>query len=188
MRVIARHGVAGAPTRAIVAEAGMSLASLHYAFRSHAEMMRELVGFVVGTEIASVFDSLRLGSDIRQALRSGLQAYLDYLQGDPSHEQVMQELMQYTLRTPDLEYLAREQYDRYHAGVSRLLTEGAEASGVEWTMPVADVARFVVTVTNGVTVAWLADRDTAAAGRVLDFAADSLARLAVPVDSRVPVA
>jgi len=181
MRVIARGGVGAATTRAIVAEAEMSLASFHYAFRSHAEMMRELVVWVVDAEVEAVFSSMRVGREIRVALRSGMQAYLDYLIADPGHEQVMQELVQYTLRTPGLEYLAREQYDRYHMGVTRLLTEGAVSSGVEWVVPVADVARFVVTVTGGVTVAWLADRDTEAAGRVLDFAADSLARLAIPV-------
>ena len=178
MRVIARHGVSGATTRAIVAEAGMSLASFHYVFRSHAEMMRELVGFVVGAEVASVFQTLRLGNDIRQALRSGLQAYLDYVIADPAHEQVMQELVHYAMRTPGLEHLAAEQYRAYHAGVTSVLLEGAAASNAEWSLPVDDIARLVVTITDGVTLAWLADRDTAAAERVLDFAADSLAALA----------
>ena len=153
----------------------MSLASFHYAFRSHAEMMRELVAFVVGAEVESVFKSLRLGRDIRAALRAGLQAYLDYVIADPAHEQVMQELVHYALRTPGLEHLAAEQYEAYHAAVTNVLVEGAAVSGVEWTLPVRDVARLVVTVTGGVTRAWLADRDTAAAERVLDFAADSLA-------------
>lgn len=183
IRVIARHGVSGATTRAIVAEAGMSLASFHYAFRSHAEMMREVVAFVVDAEVASVFESLRLGSDIRQALRDGLQAYLDYVVADPGHEQVMQELVHYALRTPGLERLAAEQYDAYRAGVTSVLVEGAAVSNVEWRMPVEDVARLVVTITDGVTLAWLADRDTAAAERVLDFAADSLAALARPRES-----
>jgi len=177
IRVIARNGVNGATTRAIVAEADMSLASFHYAFRSHAEMMREVVAFVVDAEVASVFQSLRLGSDIRQALRDGLQAFLDYVIADPGHEQVMQELVHYALRTPGLERLAGEQYDAYRAGVMSVLAEGAAVSNVVWTMPVENVARIVVTITDGVTLAWLADRDTEAAERVLDFAADSLAAL-----------
>ena len=181
IRVIAKHGVAGATTRAIVAEADMSLASFHYAFRSHSEMMRELVAHVVDAQIATVFASLRLGNDIRDALRTGLQAFLEYVTGDPGHEQVLQELMQYALRTPGLERLATEQYDAYRAGVSSVLVEGAAVSRVEWSIPVEDVARLVVTITDGVTLAWLADRDTAAAERVLDFAADSIAALAVPV-------
>ena len=183
LRVIARHGVAGATTRAIVAEADMSLASFHYAFRSHSEMMRELVAHVVDAEVATVFASLRLGNDIRDALRTGLQAFLEYVTADPGHEQVLQELMQYALRTPGLERLATEQYDAYRAGVSSVLVEGAAVSRVEWSIPVQDVARMVVAITDGVTLAWLADRDTAAAERVLDFAADSIAALAVPVRS-----
>ena len=184
IRVIAKRGVAGATTRAIVAEAGMSLASFHYAFRSHSEMMREVVAYVVGAEVASAYATLKLGSSIRQVLREGLQSYLDYVIADPGHEQVMQELVHYALRTPGLESLAAEQYEAYHSGVMSVLAEGAAVSGVEWSVPVRDVARLVVTVTDGVTLAWLANRDTAAAERVLDFAADSLAALATPVRTR----
>lgn len=39
LRVIARDGLAAATTRAIAAEAGMSLASLHYAFTSRDELI-----------------------------------------------------------------------------------------------------------------------------------------------------
>jgi TetR/AcrR family transcriptional regulator, regulator of biofilm formation and stress response len=185
IRVIAEHGVAGATTRAIVGEAGMSLASFHYAFRSHAELMHDVVTHVVDAEVGSVFASLRLGSDIRSTIRAGLQAYLDYVVADPAHELALQELNQYALRMPGLQRLAAEQYAAYHTGVAAVLVEGAAVSNVEWTRPVPDIARLVVTTTDGVTLAWLVDRDTAAAERVLDFAADSLAALAVPLTRSV---
>lgn len=180
IRVIAAGGVPAATTRAIVAEAGMSLASFHYAFRSHDEMMRELIAYVVEGESTAAFATQRSGSDIRSSLRDGLQAFLDYVIADPSHEQAIQELLRYAMRTPGLEHLAREQYETYHRAVAELLTAGAVTAGVTWTRPVAEVARLVVTVTDGVTLAWLADRDAAAAGRTLDFAADALAALAEP--------
>ena len=184
LRVIAANGVSGATTRAIVAEAGMSLASFHYAFRSHDEMMRELIAFVVGAEANAVFAVLRPGNDIETSLREGMHAFLDYVIADPGHEQVMQELVQYALRTPDLQHLAREQYDSYRGAVTEILVEGASAAHVTWSLPVAEVARLVVTVTDGVTLAWLADRDAAAARRVLDFAATSVASLAVPITTK----
>jgi hypothetical protein len=68
--------------------------------------------------------------------------------------------------------------------VTELLVGGAAAAGVIWTRPVTEVARLVVTITDGVTLAWLADRDEAAARRVIDFAADSIATLAQPIPSR----
>lgn len=180
LRVIAAKGVQGATTRAIVAEAGMSLASFHYAFRSHDEMMRELVAHVVEAETTAAFAALRPGNDIRTSLRDGLQAFLGYVIADPAHEQVLQELLHYALRTPGLDDLAREQYEAYYSGVSQVLVEGAAAAGVTWTLPVSDIARMVVTATDGVTLAYLVDRDAAAASRVLYFAADALAALAVP--------
>jgi AcrR family transcriptional regulator len=178
--VIAEKGVTGATTRAIVAAAGMSLASFHYAFRSHDEMMRELIAHVVGAETAAVELTLRAGTDIRSALRAGLQAYLDYVVADPAHERALQELVHYAMRTPGLERLAQAQYEAYRVGVTRVIEHGAAAAGVTWTVPVDEVARLAVAFTDGVTLAWLADRDTEAAERVLDFAADSLAALAVP--------
>ncbi len=184
LRVSAKKGIAGATTRAIVAEAGMSLASFHYAFRSHDEMMAELVAHVVGRESTAVFAALEPGADIHQSVRAGLHAFLDYVIADPGHEQVMQDIMQYALRTPGLEHQAAEQYESYHRAVTELLVAGASAARVVWTMPVADIARLVVTFTDGVTLAWLANRDEAAARRVLDFAADTLAALATPIAPR----
>jgi AcrR family transcriptional regulator len=180
-RVIAAEGVSAATTRAIVAEADMSLASFHYAFDSRDEMMRQLIGSVVENQAVAAFASLRYGSDIRTALRDGLQAFFDVVVGDPAREQTMFELMQYSLRTPELRGLPREQYASYRNAVSGLLETAAADTGVTWLLPVDDVARIVVTITDGITLAWLADGDTAAAHRVIEVAATSLASLTRPL-------
>jgi len=177
-RVIAAEGVAGATTRAIVAEADMSLASFHYAFTSRDEMMRELIGHVIENQAVAAFESLRYGSDIRTAVRDGLQAFFEVVIADPGHEQVMFELLQYALRTPELADLAREQYARYHAAVIELLHAAEKHAHVVWDRPVEEIARTIVAITDGLTLAWLADRDSEASARVMDFAADSLAQLA----------
>jgi len=184
LSVIAQHGVAGATTRAIVAEANMSLASFHYAFDSRDEMLRELIALVVSTETSAVFATFEFGSDIRSSIRDGLAAYFATIVADPAHEQVMFELQKYALRTPGLENLAREQYDRYRSAVTELLVLGAQSTGIRWSLPVDDIARLVVTITDGLTLGWLADRDSAAAARVIEFAADSLASLAIQIRTK----
>lgn len=181
LRVIAANGVTGATTRAIVAEASMPLASFHYAFESRDEMMRQLIELVVDNEASAVFASFELRGDIRSSIRNGLDAFLATIEADPRHELVMFELQQYALRTPGLEHLARDQYNRYREAVAGLLVAGAESAGIRWSVPVDDVARLVVTITDGITAGWLADRDSAAALRVIDFSADFLARLATPL-------
>jgi DNA-binding transcriptional regulator YbjK len=178
LRVIERDGVHGATTRAIVAEAGMSLASFHYAFRSRDEMIRELVAFVVENERLAASASLRAGSDIRTVVRAGLQAYFDLVASEPHREQAMFELLHYALRTEELGDLPRVQYESYHRAAGEVLEAGAALAEVTWNIPLDQLSRLLVTLTDGITLAWLADRDSAAAAITMDFAADTIAAFA----------
>ncbi|MHA6693111.1 TetR/AcrR family transcriptional regulator [Homoserinimonas sp. A520] len=186
LRVIDRDGVHAASTRAIVAEAGMPLASFHYAFRSRDELIREVVASVVEGEKAAAVDSLEPGADLGTTVRAGLQAYFDLVVARPAHEQAMFELFHYSLRTDDLADLPRAQYASYHATVREVLEVGAQLTGMRWAIPVDDVARLVVVFTDGVTLAWLADRDADAASRTLDLAATAITALAVPDRKETP--
>jgi len=183
LRVIGEVGVQGATTRAIVAEAGMSLASFHYAFASRDEMMEELIAYVVENQTVAAFSSIRYGSDIRTTVRDGLQAFFETIVADPAHEQVLFELMLFALRTPALESLPKKQWANYREGATELLNAAAVNAGIEWSRPIGDVAQLLITVTDGLTLAWLANRDLAAAATVMDIAADSLAALAVPTST-----
>lgn len=184
LAVIQREGVHGATTRAIVAEADMPLASFHYAFRSRDEMMRELVASIVDTEGQAAAATLKDARDIRSAVRAGLQAYFDTVTAEPYREQAMFELLHYSMRTAELSDLPRAQYDMYRRTAGELLRVGAEAVGATWRLPLDHVARLLVTFLSGLTLAWLADRDDAAAAATMDFAADSLAALAEPRSDR----
>jgi DNA-binding transcriptional regulator YbjK len=180
LRVIDREGVQAASTRAIVAEAGMPLASFHYAVQSRDELIREVISFVVEGERAAAVASLAPGADLRTTVRAGLQAYFDLVLARPTHEQAMFELFHYSLRTAGLGDLPRAQYETYHAIAREVLEAGAQLTGMRWAPPVGDVARLLVTFTDGLTLAWLADRDSDAAARTMDLASDAIAALAIP--------
>ncbi|CAM5346240.1 TetR/AcrR family transcriptional regulator [Leifsonia shinshuensis] len=195
LRVIARDGVAAATTRRIVAEAGMPLASFHYVFASRDELMAELVNTVVAgeqTDLEPALDPATAPLELRAAIRSGLQHYLDGVRADPDREKAMFELTQWALREPGFAPLARRQYDRYYELAERAARDAAELTGSSWRLPVAEVARLLVTLTDGLTIAWLVTRDDAAADRAIDFAADALAAIAdvpqpVPAVPSAPV-
>jgi DNA-binding transcriptional regulator YbjK len=176
--VIARDGLAAASTRAIVAEAGMPLASFHYAVASRDELLRDVVELVVADEGTAAATLLATANSPRDAIAKALTGYLDHVKSDPGNEQAMFELTQYALRTPQLADLPAEQYRSYHALAAELLEAGASALRIEWTIPVPDLARLLVTLTDGLTLAWLADRDDAAAARAIDHAADAVAAFA----------
>jgi len=184
LRVIDRDGVHAASTRAIVAEAGMPLASFHYAMRSRDELIREVIASVVAGERAAAVASLTPGADLRATVRAGFQAYFDLVVASPSHEQAMFELFHYSLRTEELADLPRLQYENYHALAREVLHAGAELTGMRWVVPVDEVARLVVVLTDGITLAWLADRNADAAARTIELATDTITALATPDSPR----
>lgn len=180
LRVIADQGVQGATTRAIVAEAGMPLASFHYAFASRDEMMEELIAFVVDNQSVAAFETLRFGADIRSTIRDGLQAFFDSIVAETESEQVLFELMLFAMRTPGLESLPQRQWAKYRDAARQVLEAAADSASIDWIVPIDTVARMLITYTDGLTLAWLADRDLAAAATVIDLATDSLTALTTP--------
>ena len=190
LRLIARDGLAHATTRAIVAEAGMSLASFHYAFESRDSFLDELIAVVVANEQQAVLPDPDIGpgggadgggdGDLRAILEVGLLRYLDHLAADPEHEQAMLELTQYALRSPERHPLAVAQYRRYAELAEQALAEAAQQAGAAWREPVAEAAGVLVAFTDGITLTWLVHRDDAAARAAARAAADALSRMADP--------
>ncbi len=181
LAVVDRDGVHAATTRAIVAEAQMPLSSFHYAVPSRDDLLRDVVELVVADETDAALAGLLADAvDVHDAMRRTLTAYLDHVRTAPGREQAMFELTQYALRTPDLDDLPAEQYARYHATAQALLTAAETHLGIRWTVPVADLARLVVTITDGITLAWLADRDDQAALTTIDLATAAIVPFAEP--------
>jgi len=172
LRVMSRNGLAAGTTRAVVAEAGMSLASFHYAFGSRDELLRELVHRVVGHELSAATAELQPGADLADCLRAAAQGCLDHLEREPGAEQLMLELTLHSLRDPALRPLARQQYRAYTAAATRLLEQTAALTGASWRRPAPELARLLVTLVDGATTTWLVDRDTAATRAVLEAAVD----------------
>jgi len=181
LAVVDREGVHAATTRAIVAEAEMPLSSFHYAVPSRDDLLRDVVELVVADESDAALAGLLADAvDVHDAMRRTLTAYLDHVRTAPGREQAMFELTQYALRTPELDDLPAEQYARYHATAQALLTAAETHLGIRWTVPVADLARLTVTITDGITLAWLAERDDQAALNTIDLATAAIVPFAEP--------
>jgi AcrR family transcriptional regulator len=178
LTVIARDGVHAATTRAIVAEADMSLASFHYAFRSRDELIREVITFVVDQQEDVSLAAIMPLADVRSTVRASVQAYFDLLKQHPEREQAMFELMHYSMRTAELGALPAVQHASYRTAAIALLEAAVPLLGITWRRPVDELARILVALTDGLTYAWLADRDDAAAAQLMDHLADTIASFA----------
>jgi AcrR family transcriptional regulator len=159
-RVMTRDGVAAGTTRAIAAEAGMRTSVFHYCFRSRDELLGELIRRLGAAEREAVWAGITPGEDLAAVLESAADAYLAHLAASPGQEQMLFELSHYALRTPGMEHLAAEQLAMYLDSARAVVERVGELSGVRWSIGIDELARLVVTVTDGVTTTWLADRDT----------------------------
>lgn len=183
IRVIARRGVPGATTRAIVAEADMPLGAFSYIFGTQEQLMTAVVESVIEQErFAAEVRAIDVSS-MEAALRSGLDGYIDLLRTHPDHELALFELGLWARRR-DADGQMRDQWTSYFAAAEQLLRYAAEVTGSVWTSPVPALARVLVAFADGITLAWLADQDTDAARATAAFAASSLARHAEPSTRR----
>ncbi len=179
-RVIGRDGFAKATTRAICTEAGASLAAFHYCFASKQELLTELTAQTLAELTTARAETTFVRGDAAESLRMSLRHYWQTVEDDPGRESVLMALTQHALNDPGLAGVAQQQYAAYHRTAREALAEIAAGCGVRWTRPVEQLARMIIVVTDGVTLAWLVDRDSEAARTTLDAFADRLGALAVP--------
>lgn len=177
-RVIGREGFAAATTRRVCAEAGAPLAAFHYCFDSKQALLVALTEQTLAELVDVQTEGIVVGDDVAASLRATLREYWRGVQADPDRESVLMALTQHALAQPALAGVAEAQYAAYHRTARTVLDTIADACGVTWSLPVEQVSRMLIVVTDGVTLAWIVDRDDGAALAALDAFADQLAGFA----------
>ena len=176
IRVMTRDGVAKATTRAIASEAAMPLGVLHYAFRSKGELMA-VVTKTIAQQSKTEIDAATLSGptdDLFELVLGGLCAYFEHVVTHPGQHLVTYELTTTALRDPELEEVAKRQYDYYLEENEKLVAAVAELVGVEFTDPIPVVSRFVFSVMDGLALNWLARGDEKEAHEVLKLTARTI--------------
>lgn len=180
-RVIARDGLPNASTRAIAAEAGMPTASVHYVFASHDALFAELVADILEEQRSHVVDRVAGVTTVREFAAAALQGWLDRAVAQPDVERALHELVGWARSVPGLEAMPAAVYEQYQNAVEGFVRAATERFGIRWRLPEAEVARFVLVLTDGVTARWLVDGDEVGARRALAVGAEAVLALVVPV-------
>ncbi|WP_419999101.1 TetR/AcrR family transcriptional regulator [Streptomyces boninensis] len=177
IRVMTRDGVARTTTRAIVAEAGVSLSVFHYCFSAKQELLEAVMEAISDHSesrvLATVSHRAAQEDTLRGTVRAGLQAYWDHVLASRGEHLLTYELTQYALREPGYEHLARRQYERYVDAHAKVI----QRIGVELTVPEGTAARYLAALTDGLTLNFLVLGDEENAGEVLDTVADQIMNL-----------
>ena len=176
IRVMTRDGVAKATTRAIASEAAMPLGVLHYAFRSKGELMA-VVTRTIAQQSKTEIDAATLAGptdDLFELVLGGLCAYFEHVVAHPGQHLVTYELTTTALRDPELEEVAKQQYDYYLEENEKLIAAVSELVGVEFVDPIPVVSRFVFSTMDGLALNWLARGDEEEAHEVLRLTARTI--------------
>ncbi|MCX2180733.1 TetR family transcriptional regulator [Streptomyces sp. SKN60] len=177
VRVMARDGVGRATTRAICAEAEVSLSVFHYCFDSKQELLEAAIGSITGNYVARVMSAVEPRATLRETVRGALGTYWEHVRAHPAEHMLTYELTQYALREEGFEHLARAQYEQYVASAAVLVGQVCAVLGVTPKVPVELVARVLAATIDGLTLQYLVLGDEQAAEALLDATADQLVAL-----------
>lgn len=175
-----KKGVAGVTTRDVAQAAGVSLGVVHYCFENKDALMTELVK-ALSMELRdsvdadeTVWQDAGTGKEALQKLvRAGLELMWLNIEATPERQLLTYETTTYALRegeqTPAKLAIAREQYTFNDSTVADILDHARDATKTSWTVPVATLSRFTLTVIDGIVLRWLVDDDSTAVRDQLDL-------------------
>ncbi|OBK51583.1 TetR family transcriptional regulator [Mycobacterium gordonae] len=181
VRVLSDVGVPGTTLRAVAAEAGIPLGTLHYVFPTKDRLLRAVISAVIDEVVAAVRPGLQPDRGVAHALRQGMTGFWAKLVEREIGLQVMQyELAMYSVRTEGAGGLAQLQYDRYTDLVSTLCEQAARAAGERCAVDFPTLGRLALAVLDGLIVQYVASTDAARARHDLNHAVDMLVMFADP--------
>lgn len=166
-RVIADLGVEGATTRRICAQAGMPLASFHYAFESRTALLRAVIDTAVPSDVSALLDAISpetnpagLGAEhLRATMHENLLTFYELLRADPGRLQATISLGIYAHNHPELDDAGKTMYERLYAIAGTGLRVGAARAGMEFDVPVSELAPLMIATTNAITLTYLSTAD-----------------------------
>ena len=176
--VLCRDGVAGTTLRAVAAEAGVPLGTLHYVFPTKEQLITAVLEGI-RDEVSGVFQSSEVDAGMEHAIRHGVENYWEKLVvSQPDLALMRHEVFVHALRTPGLEHLARRQIEGYARIVAEWCQEAASNAGETCAVPFETLGRALVGNVVGVVLFELGDRDRDRSRRDLQAAAEMVIRLA----------
>ena len=153
----------------------MPTASVHYVFASHDAMVEQLVESILTAQSTGVAEAVVEAPTLRDFV-DGRAPGLARSRGRRPRRRRSRctTSSRWSRSSPELHHLAAAVYAQYSASVSSFVEAAGPRFGVRWRVPVDDVARFVLVLTDGVAARWLVDRDDDAARRALALGAEAL--------------
>jgi len=181
LAVASRDGIDAATVRAVAAEAGVSLGVVHYCFQDKDELLRAMAHAITSANLERSLGELpEEAASTESVIENVIDALWAGIQDSRGPQLLSYELTTSSLRHPELNQVAIEQYRGQWAAAEQVLDLVERAAGVGWAVPRAKLARSIVAVVDGFSLAWLVDGDSETARLGLQGFGRFLATMAVP--------
>lgn len=156
--IIAESGVCGATTRAIVGRAGMPLASFHYVFQSHQELLVATLHALIEVEMREHRNQPWPGSTEEEVIEAALNGQItDVLERSTNYRSLI-ELCQHVQHIAALSQLPQQFRTRRLERTLERLNDCNER-GVVFDRQLPEVAEYLVTATDGISLSLLYGAD-----------------------------
>ncbi|WP_456844649.1 TetR/AcrR family transcriptional regulator [Cellulomonas sp. P5_C6] len=181
LAVASRDGIDAATVRAVAAEARVSLGVVHYCFQDKDELLRAMAHAITSANLErSLGDLPQELADPESVIVAVIDALWSGIKASRGPQLLSYELTTSSLRHPELNQVAIEQYRGQWAAAEQVLELVERAAHVGWRVPRAALARTVVAVVDGFSLAWLVDGDSETAREGLQGFGRFLMTVAVP--------
>lgn len=170
-----REGLAAASVRRIADEANVSLGVVHYCFSSKEALLNAVAESFAAPILGPVAAAIEDGAGtLEERARRGFQTFLEVTKKAPGRQLLSYELAAWSIRGDG--EAARLLYQTYLDVIEGFLTRGLGLQGTD-ALSTRSVARMVLTLTDGIALAWLVDGDEASARQQVDLFLGSILKL-----------
>ncbi len=182
--VIARQGVSEASTRAIATEAGLNLATVHYAFDGKDDLLTSLLGRVLKESSDLITKVAQESKTAQEAIARMADAYWDHAVRYPDLQRVNYELGLYALTNREYGDRSKLQFSANHDHIAGLL----QPLLPNWTKAqVAVLTVACVSSMEGLIIQYLVMQDRETCEKVLALNVKALQLLCAnaPIEARL---
>ena len=158
IRVACRDGIDAATVRAVAAEAGVSLGVVHYCFVDKDELLRAVAVAITEQNVPDIGD-ITDATDLRSLLESAVASYWAGIIAHRGAQLLSYELTTTSLRHSQMGLVAMDQYEGAWSALEVFLQHIEQGAGIRWNVPRRHLARTIIAVVDGFTLAWLVDGD-----------------------------
>jgi AcrR family transcriptional regulator len=180
------EGIEAATTRRIAAEAGVAVGVVHYCFGTKENLYRQVISAIVDDAANSAATAMHPGDSVVACLSRATEGLVTSMEAQPERHLLTYELTTYALRHPAAHDLAEYQYQCYNDAAVMFFNEVAEVASIRWSVSVEMLARMFTAFNEGMTLAWLVDRDGDKVRSIFASFADLFISVALPVAAAQP--